>query len=279
MFKGANTFNQNLGTWEIRSLRFAGNMLDDCGLSAANYSSTLDGWFANETTPESIFLGAENMAYCTTFGREGLITTKNWTIFGDSPCELEINSFSPENEFYLAEAAQTSIYVIFDQPVQESENFEDISITLEGSQALNLESSSFSGDTLYIYQGPLSLGTYEIIVPENAVKSLVLQGNAALSWTFVNLGPLSAANTTLQTSIYPNPFSQHITFSFEMPEAGEVSLVLRDMAGREVYSSSLPNAQQGRQELKVNRGNIPQGVYLYEIRSGQYRQSGRIIAQ
>lgn len=44
MFSGANAFNQTLASWDIGSVTNMTAMLDNCGMSLANYENTLEGW-------------------------------------------------------------------------------------------------------------------------------------------------------------------------------------------------------------------------------------------
>jgi gliding motility-associated-like protein len=105
MFSGATVFNQNLGAWTLNSavdLRF---MFDNSGVDCSNYSSTLIGWNANPTTPNGRTLVATARQYGTNavVARTNLISTKGWSITGDTPSGVvcssvttpTITSFSP----------------------------------------------------------------------------------------------------------------------------------------------------------------------------------------
>lgn len=95
MFKEATAFNQNLGPWGARLNPnaalggFFGGMLDNCGMSVANYDATLAGF--NAQGPNGITLGALGMYYCN----EGAAAHANlmlpianggkgWNITGDT---------------------------------------------------------------------------------------------------------------------------------------------------------------------------------------------------
>ncbi|WP_162304465.1 BspA family leucine-rich repeat surface protein [Maribellus luteus] len=93
MFYGTRAFNQNLEKWDLSSVSNVQNMLVDCGMDCANYSNTLKGWSENPNTPDSLILGAQNRQYHSGASdfRTELISTRGWTIIGDSELD-EVNA-------------------------------------------------------------------------------------------------------------------------------------------------------------------------------------------
>ncbi len=94
MFYDASAFNQDIGAWNISNVihspssppfsRSMQNMLDNSGLSTANYDATLIGWAAQTVQP-NVQLGANGLVYCAgAAARNKLITNSNWTITGDT---------------------------------------------------------------------------------------------------------------------------------------------------------------------------------------------------
>ena len=83
MFFGCTSFNQDLGMWKLESCNQLG--LDDCGMSAENYSKSLIGWAAQDDIHSDLQLGAEGSKYFleATTARNTLIRSKHWTISGD----------------------------------------------------------------------------------------------------------------------------------------------------------------------------------------------------
>ncbi len=92
MFSSASSFNQNIGSWTFNASVTMSNMLDNCGMNCANYSSTLAGWLAGNPTVTGRSLGASNLKYSSsvlTGARANLVLAtgsggKGWTITGDA---------------------------------------------------------------------------------------------------------------------------------------------------------------------------------------------------
>jgi surface protein len=84
MFRGATAFNQSLGTWIIPL--YSTSMLDNCGMSCANYTATLIGWNNNPLTVTAVSFSAQGITYgnAASAARANLDLAgsggKNWTI-------------------------------------------------------------------------------------------------------------------------------------------------------------------------------------------------------
>jgi len=63
MFKDAQAFNQSLGAWNIGNVRGLDHMLDNSGLSTANYNSTLIGWSNLLSLQNNLILGASGLSH------------------------------------------------------------------------------------------------------------------------------------------------------------------------------------------------------------------------
>ena len=80
---GTLRFDQDLSSWDISSVTNMISMLDQSGLSIANYDLLLNSWPENNPQP-NITLGAFNLEYCEgEAGRNDLINNHNWNISSD----------------------------------------------------------------------------------------------------------------------------------------------------------------------------------------------------
>jgi surface protein len=82
-FENATSFDQDLGGWDISSAENMNFMLNNSGLSQANYDATLIGWESQGVG--GLVLGAAGLEYCDAEPeRTSLINTYSWVINGDA---------------------------------------------------------------------------------------------------------------------------------------------------------------------------------------------------
>jgi hypothetical protein len=65
---------------------------------------------------------------------------------------------------------------------------------------------------------------------------------------------------------YPNPFNPVTTIEFNLPKAGNVSIKIFDIAGRE-YASDISNMNlnPGNYKMNFNGSEFSSGVYFYSL--------------
>ena len=85
MFLSATSFDQDLSSWDVRNLAFAANMLNNSGLSVANYDNLLEGWSSQSPLKTNVQLGAAGLYYCKGITARGILTSgpNNWIITDD----------------------------------------------------------------------------------------------------------------------------------------------------------------------------------------------------
>ncbi|MFZ4549507.1 MAG: T9SS type A sorting domain-containing protein [Bacteroidales bacterium] len=68
---------------------------------------------------------------------------------------------------------------------------------------------------------------------------------------------------------YPNPFNPSTNIVYSVLSAGRTSLKVFDILGNEI-STLVDNFQSpGRYTVGFNAGNLPSGVYFYQLKSGE----------
>jgi len=79
------------------------------------------------------------------------------------------------------------------------------------------------------------------------------------------------------TDVFPNPFVESATISFDLSRASEVSLRIYDVSGRVLISKSLGSFAAGRHQTILNAGKLPAGVLVYRLTSDTGDATGRIV--
>ena len=76
---------------------------------------------------------------------------------------------------------------------------------------------------------------------------------------------------------YPNPFNPSTTIKYQIPNAGNVTLKVYDILGREVTTLVDEFKNEGRYEVNFNAGKLASGVYIYTIKSNDFTASKKLM--
>lgn len=79
------------------------------------------------------------------------------------------------------------------------------------------------------------------------------------------------------TDVFPVPFTDHTTLSFQLAEPAPVSIDVYDITGREVYSAQLGNYASGAHSVRLEADKLPAGVLLFNLMAGAHSATGRLI--
>lgn len=112
MFGGARAFDQSLAAWDISKVASMTRMLEDAGLSMANYDATLIAWSGKNVQP-NVPLGALGLIYsASNDARQSLIDNHGWIIAGDflAGGSIEVVTLAPSGGAKLTGAE----YDVFD---------------------------------------------------------------------------------------------------------------------------------------------------------------------
>jgi hypothetical protein len=69
---------------------------------------------------------------------------------------------------------------------------------------------------------------------------------------------------------YPNPFNPATTFAFDMPENGDVRIVVYNLLGKVVTTLHDGKLAAGYHKFEFNGLNIPSGIYFYRVESRNF---------
>jgi hypothetical protein len=87
----------------------------------------------------------------------------------------------------------------------------------------------------------------------------------------------TAAKSYALSQNYPNPFNPTTTIQYVLANAGNVSLKVYDILGREV--ATLINGRQdaGEYTVQFNAANLASGIYFYRLQAGNFVQTRKMM--
>jgi len=88
--------------------------------------------------------------------------------------------------------------------------------------------------------------------------------------------PVQTADFRLDQN-YPNPFNPTTTISYVLPVGGTVRLTVYALDGREVTRFLDGSQSAGRYAVQFDGSALASGVYLYELRLGQFSQVRKLL--
>jgi Bacterial Ig domain/Secretion system C-terminal sorting domain len=159
-----------------------------------------------------------------------------------------------------------------------------------------------TSDTLFVSQGTSFLGTS---VNFGTLGELVLRAGSEVGVPKVFFHSVSAADadttvfgeektviftrgaiTSLTPSstpqrfevgrVYPNPAADHVLIEFLVPETGDLSVRVFDIAGRELFQL-VRNVGPGRESMELDTSSLPPGVYHFLSTLGALAASGQFV--
>ncbi len=78
-------------------------------------------------------------------------------------------------------------------------------------------------------------------------------------------------------SVFPNPFNNETTISFNLKNNAEVSLIVTDMTGRTVYTVASENMTAGEQVIAIDGSAFKAGIYNYTLSVDGKTTTNRIV--
>jgi ligand-binding sensor domain-containing protein len=76
---------------------------------------------------------------------------------------------------------------------------------------------------------------------------------------------------------YPNPFNPVTTITYQIPIEGLVTLKIYDILGKELTTLLNEEKQAGKYSIEFNASRLSSGVYLYELRSNEYKSTKKLL--
>ncbi|MGE5429425.1 MAG: Ig-like domain-containing protein [Syntrophomonadaceae bacterium] len=130
--------------------------------------------------------------------------------------------------------------------------------------------------------GPLKFDSFQLTyTPGNQAAGFLCFDNLrAANVSFVGVEKENGTGKPSSYALdqnYPNPFNPSTTLSYQIPGNSFVSLKVFDLLGREV--ATLVNKEQtaGKYKVQFNASNIPSGIYIYMLRTDNYKETKKMV--
>ncbi|MBS1518353.1 MAG: T9SS type A sorting domain-containing protein [Bacteroidetes bacterium] len=108
---------------------------------------------------------------------------------------------------------------------------------------------------------------FELLIVVDRVNSVKHESQGNLQREKVNL-----------KQNFPNPFNPTTLISFELPESNNVTLKVFNMKGETVaVLAENQILKKGLNEMEFNAGNLPSGMYVYTLKSGNISQNRKML--
>ena len=139
-----------------------------------------------------------------------------------------------------------------------------------------------SGETWNTYSAPDSSNLYDVEFTDYrngfavGKKGVIKKFNSAL----INISNNNQYLLPLEIRLYqnyPNPFNPVSKIKFYISKAADTKLIVYDILGREVMVLVNEQLKQGLHEVEFNGSNLPNGLYFYQLSSGEYCETRKMI--
>ncbi len=143
-----------------------------------------------------------------------------------------------------------------------------------------LDFSIYPGDTQNVVVSGLIARSANHLLAVNAVKTL----NNIAKKAYDSIVTVSVNNIGTEIPVkynlsqnYPNPFNPRTVISVQLPAAGEVSLKVYDVMGREVQTLVKERLNAGTYNVYFDGSGLTSGVYFYKMTAGNYTETKRML--
>jgi hypothetical protein len=224
----------------------------DCPPAQFEYSST--GWtYGSDGCWHNIIIGATNGCVCVSL--EGFLA-------------VELNSFA---------AVSGNRSVTLTWSTASEPNNARFEINRDGAKVADVAArGSSSGGAEYAWtDNGLTNGisyTYELVAVDVAGNRGTLATQSAT--------PESGAAVITEYALhqnYPNPFNPTTTITFDLVEAGNVTLRVYNLMGQELATLVHSELAAGQHQVTFDAGNLPSGLYLYRIEANGFTAEHKML--
>jgi hypothetical protein len=138
-------------------------------------------------------------------------------------------------------------------------------------QPSDISSFSSLSQATYKYQG-ISLWEY------TQITSSFVWDEYTAAWPLTSVADDRGATSSYSLSQnFPNPFNPATVISYQISTAGDVTLKVYDLLGREVKTLVNERQNAGSHSVTFDANTLPSGVYFYRLESGTYAEVKKLV--
>jgi len=110
----------------------------------------------------------------------------------------------------------------------------------------------------------------------NPTNTVEVRLAAPLKQSF-NISSISQSLEYKLEQNYPNPFNPVTTINFTLPKNNFTTFKVYDILGREIATLVNEIKESGTYSVIFNAERLPSGIYIYQIKSGNYIETRKMI--
>lgn len=81
----------------------------------------------------------------------------------------------------------------------------------------------------------------------------------------------------MKLTVYPNPFTDHVTIAYELKSGSDINLTIYDMSGRVIKNMNKENQKAGINNLTIQTTDLKTGIYFYTLKADFGQVNGKLI--
>jgi hypothetical protein len=262
----------------------------------SDYSDNYPGWKANllcyggpltliaNAFPSNVCLGSTSQLTAIPSGGSGNYTYQ-WlpATYLDDPASPSPIS-TPTQDITYTVTVLDGMNSITSQPIPVTVNPVPPAPTI----ALNgdvLTSSSPAGNQWYLNDGMIPGATGQTYIPVNSGSYYVRYSDPVTGCYSDPSNTITYILTAIEQrinennlTVFPNPFTEKVTITYELPGPANMKIVFYDAFGREV-NVLVDNARQeaGKYSLEMSAAGLSPGIYYCKIRTTGYSLTKKLI--
>ena len=157
---------------------------------------------------------------------------------------------------------------LYNQPVQANQYLLDL---IAKTKSVNGLGVFYWEPESYNWQG-YQLGAWDPLTKEPTAAL-----DAFLGINVTSVKKEKSTSTNFDFNIFPNSFNPNTNIEYTLPKSSNTSIVIYDVLGKEVTSLVDTYKHAGSYSISWSAQNVPSGVYLCMIKSGNFLETKKII--